>query len=184
MTLNEALSLIDSAGPLLSRTGNAQHHSGQAQHWADLGCGDGLFTEAIARLLPTGSTVRGIDTRPGLKSHTTSNGVTLTPMKADFVRDDLGLHDLDGILMANSLHYVKDQSAFLQRLRTHMHPHAPFLIVEYDTDTPVPRWVPYPLSYASVRDLFNDAGFSYVEKLGERPSAYGRANIYAAIAVI
>jgi len=183
MTLNEALSLIDSAGPLLSRTGNAQHHSGQAQHWADLGCGDGLFTEAIARLLPTGSTVRGIDTRPGLKSHTTSNGVTLTPMKADFVRDDLGLHDLDGILMANSLHYVKDQSAFFQRLRTHMHPHAPFLIVEYDTDVAVPRWVPYPLSLISLTTLFRKAGYCLIQKLGERSSVYGRSDIYAIIAL-
>ena len=172
MTLNEALSLINDAVPLLPR-------SGQAQHWADLGCGAGLFTEALARLLPEASTIHGIDTNPGFRQHTLPNATRLIPLKADFEKDNFPLSDLDGILMANSLHYVKDKSALIKKLRTYMRPDAPFLIVEYDTDQPVPRWVPYPLSFASLTKLFPNA-----QKLGERPSAYGRANIYAAIAVI
>jgi len=172
MTLNEALSLINDAVPLLPRPG-------QAQHWADLGCGAGLFTEALARLLPEASTIHGIDTNPGFRHHTLPNATRLIPLKADFERDDLPLGNLDGILMANSLHYVKDKPTLLLKLRTYMRAEAPFLIVEYDTDQPVPRWVPYPLSFASLTKLFPNA-----QKLGERPSAYGRANIYAAIAVI
>ena len=170
MTLNEAFSLIDTAGPLLPRPGSTQQ-------WADLGCGAGLFTEAIARLLPGGSTVYGIDIKPGLRQQTTPNGVTLVPMTANFEKSELDLHDLDGILMANSLHYVKDKPALVKKLRAYMRPDAPFIIVEYDTDMPVSTWVPYPLSFASLTKLFPRVG-----KLGRRPSVYGRADIYAAIA--
>jgi ubiquinone/menaquinone biosynthesis C-methylase UbiE len=172
MTLNEALSLIDNAAPLLPRPG-------QPQHWADLGCGAGIFTEALARLLPEASTILGIDTNPGFRDHTLPNATRLIPIKADFEKDSLPLSGVDGILMANSLHYVKDKPALITKLRTYMRPGAPFLIVEYDTDQPVRTWVPYPVSYASMKKLFPN-----VQKLGERPSVYGRANMYAAIAVI
>lgn len=165
MDLREAISLIDKAGPLLPR-------QGQIQTWADLGCGSGLFTEALAHLLPADSIVYGVDTNP-----TVLSTASIIPIKADFEKDHLSLHNLDGILMANSLHYIKYQSALLFKLQTYMRAQAPFLIVEYDTDQPVPRWVPYPVSYASLAKLF-----PHVQKLGERPSAYGRANIYAAIA--
>lgn len=165
MDLREAISLIDKAVPLLPR-------QGQVQTWADLGCGSGLFTTAIARLLPAGSVVYGVDTNP-----TVPHSSSIIPIKADFEKDDLPLNDLDGILMANSLHYVKDKATLVKKIQMYMQPNAPFLIVEYDTDQPVPRWVPNPVSYASLAKLF-----PHVQKLGERPSAYGRANIYAAIA--
>ncbi|MBN9382033.1 MAG: class I SAM-dependent methyltransferase [Chitinophagaceae bacterium] len=166
MDLREALALIDKAVPLLPRPG-------QTQHWADLGCGSGLFTTAIARLLPAGSTVYGVDTNPTLP-HSSS----IIPIKADFEKDSLPLNNLDGIIMANSLHYVKDKPALLQKLRSYMQPQALFIIVEYDTDQPVPRWVPYPVSYVSLSKLF-----PHTQKLGERPSVYGRANMYAALAI-
>jgi len=169
MTLREATALIDAATPLL------QH--AHPQHWADLGCGAGLFTEALTHLLPSRSTVYGIDTKPTLRQ--TSH---IIPIKADFIKDDLSLRDLDGILMANSLHYVKDKPALLDKLSTYMRPDSPMIIVEYDTDQPVSTWVPYPLSYTSLTKLFTAAGYPRMQKLGQRPSAYGRANIYAAIA--
>jgi SAM-dependent methyltransferase len=104
----------------------------------------------------------------------------------------LPIDDLDGILMANSFHYVKDKPTLLQKLKTHLRPSstttAPsaaagaLLIVEYDTDSPVPTWVPWPVSYASLQPLLAAAGWPHIEKLGERPSAYGRSNMYAALA--
>lgn len=69
-------------------------------------------------------------------------------------------------------------TALIQKLRSHMHPNSPFLIIEYDTDRPVPIWVPYPISYDSLTYLFKD---HKTQKLGERPSAYGRSNMYAAL---
>jgi len=177
MTLQQALSLISPAASVLS-TGPSPtaDATGPALRWADLGCGSGLFTTALARLLPPGSTVYGVDTHPTVRQQTTP--VAIKPLTADFVKDPLDLPPLDGILMANSLHYVKDKLILIQKLKTYMHPASPFLIVEYDTDKPVPVWVPYPISYDSLTRFFKD---HKIEKLGERPSAYGRANMYAAL---
>ena len=173
MDLHEAISLIDGAVPLLPR-------QGQAQSWADLGCGTGVFTTAIARLLPADSSLQGIDTNPGFLQQTLPNGTRLIPIKADFEKDHLSLKDLDGILMANSLHYIKDKAPLIKKLRTYMQPGAPFLIVEYDTDRPVPKWVPYPLSFNKLSTLFETEGYTPAKKLGTKPSVYGRADLYAA----
>ena len=150
-------------------------------HWADLGCGTGLFTQALSRLLQPGSTIHGIDTRPSLKRQTTPNGVDLIPLQLDFVTDDWGLQPLDGILLANSFHYVKDKGAFLSHTKSLLQPNASLLIVEYDTDTPVPTWVPYPLSFPALKDLLTHAGYTVIQKLAEKPSIYGGGNIYAAL---
>jgi trans-aconitate methyltransferase len=150
-------------------------------HWADLGCGTGLFTQALSRLLQPGSSIHGIDNNRSLKRQTTPNGIEIIPLQLDFVTDDWGLQDLDGIVMANSLHYVKDKVAFLQKIKPCLKPGVSFLIVEYDTDTPVPAWVPYPVSFPSLVRLFTNVGYTSVQKLGERPSIYGGGNIYAAL---
>lgn len=165
MTLDEASHLI--AG---------SHFAGATQQtWADLGCGSGLFSRALLGLLPRGSTVYALDqqvysiTDPGIHF-----------IQADFVHQNLDLPSLDGILMANSLHFVADKMALLQRLKGNLMPQAAFLLIEYDTQRGNP-WVPYPLSFAAAQHLFNQAGFQSLGKTGEKPSLYGRAKIYAAL---
>ena len=72
----------------------------QAQRWADLDCGSGTFTRALASLLPAGSKVIAVDkVFQNLPDF----------INANFTTDDLQLGHLDGILMANSLHGVKDK---------------------------------------------------------------------------
>ncbi|MEO5893299.1 MAG: class I SAM-dependent methyltransferase [Ferruginibacter sp.] len=149
--------------------------------WADLGCGAGLFSLALARMLQKESIVYGIDKNNSLKPQVTGNGIDIIPLSKDFVQDDLGLTELDGILMANAFHYVKDKSAFIQNMEKYLKPAAIYVIVEYDTDIPVARWVPYPVSFATLLTLFNSAGYTHVKKLGGRPSIYGRGNMYSAI---
>lgn len=174
MNLQQATQLIAGATQFLP-------HPARPRHWADLGCGDGLFTEALAGLLPAGSSVIGIDTKPSLREQATPGNVTILSMTADFIKDALPLSGLDGILMANSLHYVKDKPALLQKLKAYVLGDAPLIIIEYDTDTPVPTWVPYPISFASLKESL---GNRYaVQKLAERASVYGRSQMYAAIAV-
>lgn len=172
MQLPEALGLIknDHLPPLA------------AAQWADLGCGSGLFTSALARLLPAGSMVYAVDKDPvALHISTSTPGVGIKTMQLDFVTETLGLHDLDGILMANSLHYVQDKKALIRKLSGCMKPEARFLIVEYDIETPVKHWVPYPLSFRALKELFHSAGYTLVEKLGERPSSFGRGMLYGAL---
>ncbi len=157
-------------------------------HWADLGCGDGTFTFALAHFLAPGSTIEAIDLRSTIKRQTTANGVTILPRTADFVKDELGVDRLDGILMANSLHYVRDKPALLRKISSTGHrspaaaPGNTLLLVEYDTDRSTPIWVPYPLSFATASTLLPAAGWSRIYKLGTRPSAFGRSNLYAVLA--
>jgi ubiquinone/menaquinone biosynthesis C-methylase UbiE len=157
-------------------------HTPHPTRWADLGCGSGLFTLALATFLQPGSTIYAVDLRPAIKSQRTPNQVSIESIKADFTRQDLPFHDLDGILMANSLHYVNDKASFIQRLKTTiLRPRHSFLIVEYDTDTAVSTWVPYPLSFSKLQSLFHSAGYSTITRLVDSPSIYNRSTIYSAL---
>jgi SAM-dependent methyltransferase len=166
MELNETMELIRYNG--IAGTGNSV--------WADLGCGSGLFSKALASLLQKGSTVYAIDKEP--VSVVGVSGVTIKPLQLDFVANELPLQQLDGILMANSLHYVKDQYGFIKKAGSCLKSSGSFIIIEYDTDKANP-WVPYPLSYHTLLRLFHRAGYPDITRLHERPSIYGRANIYS-----
>ncbi|WP_298735791.1 class I SAM-dependent methyltransferase [uncultured Chitinophaga sp.] len=168
MELNEAIELIRYEG--IAGPG--------ASSWADLGCGSGLFSRALAALLPTGSTVYAIDKEPVKIAG--AHGAAIQNLQLDFVANDLPLQNLDGILMANSLHYVKDQYAFIKKAGSCLKAGAGFLIIEYDTDKANP-WVPYPLSYHSLLRLFHRAGYPHIIRLQERASIYGRADIYSVL---
>jgi trans-aconitate methyltransferase len=81
--------------------------------WADLGCGDGTFTRALASLLPDGSRIHAIDLdAASLRAVPRSYaGVPIDAHRGDFMRRPWPFDDPDGVLMANSLHYVADQLA-------------------------------------------------------------------------
>jgi SAM-dependent methyltransferase len=148
--------------------------------WADLGCGDGTFTLALAELLAPGSTIHAIDVDSAALQRIPSlrNGVRITRYRGDFTDLPWPFSDLDGILMANSLHYVETPAAFIRACESQMKPRRRFLIVEYDTNESS-RWLPYPVCQARLRALFERAGYSAITLLGTRPSVYRRAALYA-----
>ena len=150
--------------------------------WADLGSGEGTFTRALASLLAPGSVVHAIDTNSsalaGLRA--SSSPVRIVAHALDFVTAPWPVDVVDGILMANSLHYVRDQRGFLDLCVSRLAPGGRFLIVEYDTDVASP-WVPFPVPRAGLRRLFESVGFS-VRFLGSRRSMFRRAELYAAVA--
>lgn len=150
--------------------------AGGPQVWADLGCGDGTFTVALASLLPAGSTVQAIDTdAEALVRVPVKHGdVAIIPHVADFTEFDLT--GLDGVLMANSLHYVRDHAAFLRRVDAGLRQHR-MLLVEYDM-TRGNAWVPYPLTHAAAVELFRSIGYDQATTLGRKRSRYRRAEIY------
>jgi ubiquinone/menaquinone biosynthesis C-methylase UbiE len=172
MLLKEAIALLQH--PDFKRKGK--------QVWADLGCGDGLFTYALASLLSPQSMIYAIDNNAAaLQKISSTPDVSIQTLKLDFVNESLNISNLDGIFMANSLHYVKDKIAFLAKASGYMKQVSSFFIVEYDLDIPVSTWVPYPISFQSLEKLFIKAGYTSITKLHERPSVYGRGNIYSAI---
>lgn len=151
--------------------------------WADLGCGDGTFTLALASLLPASSIVHAVDVDAAAPRRLPRfhGDVSIVPHVADFTRTHWPFAPVDGVLMANSLHDVADQAGFLRACAGSMSAPRQFVIVEYDTDLGH-RWVPYPVSRAALRRLF-PAGRWAVQWLGTRPSVYRRAAIYAAAVV-
>jgi ubiquinone/menaquinone biosynthesis C-methylase UbiE len=149
--------------------------------WADLGCGDGTFTIALAGLLASGSTIHAMDIDGSAlrRIPSTHKGVRIATYRGDFMKQPWPFADLDGILMANALHYVENQEAFIRECESQMKPERRFLIVEYDTRE-ASRWVPYPVSQTELTSLFERAGYSSVKRLGSRASIFRRAPLYAA----
>jgi SAM-dependent methyltransferase len=142
-------------------------------HWADLGCGSGTFTKALYDLLPEGSRITAIDREPQV-----FRSPKIVFKQADFVTDELGLSELNGILMANALHFVQDKVALIRKLEGSFAGNARFVFVEYDTES-ANLWVPYPLSFAGMRSLFGGLGYE-VLKTGDKASAFG-GRLYSAL---
>jgi ubiquinone/menaquinone biosynthesis C-methylase UbiE len=170
MLLNEAIDLI--------RTDIISGAS--VQIWADLGCGSGTFTEALANLLPENSIIYAVDRNKSLVENISGNNkIKIEKIHANFINDDLP-QELDGILMANSIHYVEDKDSFIKKIEKNFKSKPFFLIVEYDMDISNP-WVPFPLSFNSLKQFFTSADYTSVRKLNEHISVYQKANIYSAI---
>ena len=153
-----------------------------AQKWIDLGCGTGLFTKALASLLPEGSYIHAIDADKKAISQIAQeySGVEIETNVADFTSEMIDFNEMDGIMMANSLHYVKDKEKFLKRMIDALRPSGYFLLIEYDLDK-ANRWVPYPIPIAAAKELFFRCGAKSFQMLNKRPSAFGSQYMYAAL---
>ena len=143
--------------------------------WADLGAGEGAFTLALADLLGPEAHVTAVDKDAGaLQSIQGRFEVRV----ADFTRP-LELHDLDGVLMANSLHYVRDKQPVLEAVRKMLRPGGRLIIVEYGADRGNP-WVPYPFTYAKWETMAARAGFKGTRLLKTVPSRW-LGSMYSAV---
>ncbi len=143
--------------------------------WADLGAGEGAFTLALADLLGPSAHIVAIDKDArALKSIADRFEVRV----ADFTRP-LDLHDLDGVLMANSLHFVRDKQPALEAVHSMVRQGGRLIIVEYGTDRGNP-WVPYPFTYEHWETIAARAGFKNTRLLRTVPSRW-LGSMYSAV---
>lgn len=169
MTIHEATALIQPAFGVEIKT---------PQHWADLGCGSGLFTRALAALLAPGSRITALDRVP--QSIPEVPGRSIEFICSDFIVDTTMLSNLDGILMANSLHFVPDKQNLLNLLSGILTNEGRFIIIEYDTKLPNP-WVPFPIGHQELILLMHRAEFSHHDTLQSRKSIYHQGDIIATL---
>ncbi|GAC1656180.1 MAG: hypothetical protein NVS9B1_10940 [Candidatus Dormibacteraceae bacterium] len=146
-------------------------------NWADLGAGEGNFTEALASILGPQAELTAVDKDAGALARLARRLPAAHTLVADF-RNALPLAGLDGVLMANSLHFVAAKLPLLQRVLDLIRPGGRLLLVEYDADHGNP-WVPHPLSFATWRRLAAEAGFVSTRRIGRRPSRF-LGSMYAA----
>jgi ubiquinone/menaquinone biosynthesis C-methylase UbiE len=152
--------------------------------WADLGAGSGAFTLALAELLGPDGQIIALDKEQASLRSLEQNMRAMFPASiVSYVRDDftrpLALEQLDGIVMAHSLHYVQDKDALLKRIHAYLRPRGRLLLVEYNVDRGNP-WVPYPLSYQTWESLAGRNGYSETHLLERTPSRFLR-EMYSAV---
>ncbi|MEW6401898.1 MAG: methyltransferase [Chloroflexota bacterium] len=153
--------------------------------WADLGSGSGAFTLALRELVGPSAEIYAVDKdrnslqelARGYVSHF-GDAHKLELIHGDFSKD-VQLPQLDGALMANSLHYFKDKETVLHHVRSFLKPNGILLLVEYNVDVGNP-WVPYPLSFETFRTLAPKGGFTLPRLLGKVPSRFLR-EFYSAV---
>ena len=134
---------------------------------------------ALAQLVAPGSTIYAIDfdQRALEEIPDQYDGVEIRKTVGDIGSPSLRLPAVDGILTANTLHFIQEQQVFLRRLLSVTDR---FLVVEYERSKPN-RWGPYPVGFERLRQLFTWAGVERVEKLATRPSLFG-GTMYSALA--
>ncbi|MEO5940510.1 MAG: class I SAM-dependent methyltransferase, partial [Candidatus Limnocylindrales bacterium] len=150
--------------------------------WLELGAGEGAFTLALADLLGPGATIVAVDRDATALARLSATmqahfpGTSLERLRTD-VRDPLPEGPFDGVLAANSLHFLIDPVPVLRNAANRLQPGGRLIVVEYDADHGN-RWVPHPLSSGRFPAIAAAAGFGPAREIGRVPSRFLGA-IYA-----
>lgn len=152
--------------------------------WADFGSGTGAFTLALADLIGPTGVITSIDLDRSALAQQERSMLTRFPdtivhyRPADFTRP-IDLPTLDGIIMANSLHFHQRPEPIVQLLKSYLRPHGRFILIEYNVEQGNSA-VPYPVSYTQWEKLAARCGFSNTQLLLTRPSRFLN-EIYSAV---
>ncbi len=149
---------------------------GQGGTWADFGSGTGAFTLALADLIGPQGYIYSVDKdRGSLREQQRNMQANFPSARVEYIAADftqrLDLPVLDGIVMANSLHFVRKKEPVLQLMRGYLRPGGRLLLVEYDTDHGN-TWVPYPFSYTTWEKMARQQGFVETTLLARHPSRF------------
>jgi ubiquinone/menaquinone biosynthesis C-methylase UbiE len=155
--------------------------------WADLGSGTGSFTLALAELIGSGGQIHSVDTRwDALQRQEKAMRASFPRMTIHYRVGDfaqrLDLPPLDGVVMANSLHFQREKDPVVRLVRSYLRPGGRLIVVEYETDRGNP-WVPYPFSYRTWEMLASRNGLVGTTLLRTRPSRF-LGQIYSAVSYV
>ena len=154
--------------------------------WADFGSGRGAFTLALAELIQPGGTIFSIDKdESALKIQKQQMRARFPEVQVNYLKASythrLELPALDGIVAANTLHFIRDKKPVLDLLFSYLKPHGRMILVEYNIENGNYA-VPYPLPYKAWERLAKAIGFASTQLLATRPSHFLR-EIYSAISI-
>jgi ubiquinone/menaquinone biosynthesis C-methylase UbiE len=152
--------------------------------WADLGAGTGRFTRALAELVGPAGRVIAVDrdarALEALRRSAAGGSAAAIDVLVGDVTQALALPALDGVVMANVLHFVADAEGVLSRVGALLKPGGRLVLIEYEGRRPS-RWVPHPVDSARFVELAPGAGFTPPRVVARRPSLFG-GDIYVAVA--
>ena len=167
MTMKEAIQFIQPAIPK------------EKGIWADIGAGNGIFTLALDQLLFPESSIYALDKNiNGLKELRLQN--TQLIVEAYDFNEDHNLPSLDGILMANTLHYSPNPKQVLERLLKSLRPNGTFIFIEYELNQPRGHWIPHPIPFQKFATFVQQLPLTPPNELARIPSVYGNNYIYLA----
>ena len=160
--------------------------AGAGPHWLELGAGSGAFTLALLDLLGDRADVVALD-RDARSLRRLGEAVarrfpiaSVRSVVADFTEPlPFEAASFDGVLMANSLHFVREKETVLRAAIDTLKPSGRFLIVEYGADRGN-HWVPWPIGYAKWEEMATRVGLRDTRRIGEVPSRF-LGSIYAAV---
>lgn len=161
--------------------------TGAGPRWLELGAGNGEFTLALADLLgPTGH-VLAIDGDRWVLDELAGRvaarfpGTPVHTLVADFTAG-LPSGPFDGVLAANSLHFVAALKPVLVAIRSVLAPDGRLMLVEYDAEHGNP-YVPHPISFRRWQQLAPAAGFAPPVQIHHVPSRF-LGSIYGAVTTV
>jgi len=154
--------------------------------WAELGSGRGAFTLALAELISPLGRIYSVDNNKAalqdqarvIQKRFPSDKPKIQYLNTDYTLP-LSLPSLNGVVIANSLHFHQDKTAVLELIHDYLLPRGCLILVEYNSDQGN-TWVPYPVSYKSWQSLVEEGGFVNTRLLKRVPSSF-MGEIYSAI---
>jgi ubiquinone/menaquinone biosynthesis C-methylase UbiE len=159
---------------------------GAGPRWLELGAGSGAFTLPLLDLLGDGANVVALDRdahalrRLEEEARRRFPSAAVRTVVADFTHPlPVEPATLDGVLMANSLHFVREKAPVLAGVTRMLGPGGRFLLVEYGSDSGN-RWVPWPIGYPTWAELAARVGLRDTQRVGEVPSRF-LGSMYAAV---
>ncbi len=156
--------------------------------WADIGCGEGIFTAVLYELVGPDCEIYAADKNRRPLQRLLNNFAELYPeanvmtLQQDFTQP-LDLPALDGFVMANALHFVKDSKkrVVLNQLTSLLKPGGRAIIIEYNARRDNFA-VPHPLDEKGFVELASEVGLVDVHIAAKVASSF-MGEMYAGVGI-